>query len=56
MHRKLPLFAPAMTLALAGPVRAGDVCRRIGDRASFSFGASFSGGESSAGAGFGLDL
>jgi len=30
--------------------------KRIGDRASFSFGASFSGGESSAGAGFGFDL
>lgn len=30
--------------------------KRIGDRASFSFGASFSGSESSAGAGFGFDL
>ena len=30
--------------------------KRIGDRASFSFGASFSSGESSAGAGFGFDL
>ena len=30
--------------------------KRIGDRASFSFGASYSGGESSAGAGFGFDL
>ena len=30
--------------------------KRIGDRASFSLGASFSSGESSAGAGFGFDL
>ena len=30
--------------------------KRIGDRASFSFGASFASGESSAGAGFGFDL
>ena len=30
--------------------------KRIGDRGSFSFGASFSSGESSAGAGFGFDL
>ena len=30
--------------------------KRIGDRASFSLGASFASGESSAGAGFGFDL
>ena len=30
--------------------------KRIGDRASFSLGASFSSGEASAGAGFGFDL
>ena len=30
--------------------------KRVGDRGSFSLGASFAGGESSAGAGFGFDL